>query len=365
MQRLKHSPYMIWAKTQTHLPYNLASSGMTNYPLSSLPVSIVELEITGDSYYGYGPLLDAIARKEGVSPSNIFTTIGASLANHIAMASLLNAGDEVLIEQPTYELISSAASYLGTAIKRFPRRPENGYQIDPDDVRRTVSPRTKLIVLTNLHNPSGCYTDATRLTAIGEIARTHGARVLVDEVYLDGAVSEKPRSAVHLGPEFIVTNSLTKMYGLSGLRCGWVSGQPDLIRAMWELNDLFDGIPPFPTEQLSVVALRNLEEIGRQNRAILAVNRSLFANALRNMPDLTDPLSGHGTIYFSRFTGGDVDTFVEFLRNNFETAVVPGKYFDMPEYIRIGLGGENEMFREGVTRLEESLRRFRRLGSTR
>src|SRR5205085_8584350 len=104
------------------------------------------------------------------------------------------------------------------------------------------------IVVTNLHNPTSTLTGEDTIREIGEIARRAGARVLVDEVYLDAAFEKAPRSAAHLGDHFIVTSSLTKVYGLSGLRCGWIIGDPKLATAMWRLNDLFGVIPAHMAE---------------------------------------------------------------------------------------------------------------------
>ena len=146
----------------------------------------------------------------------------------------------------------------------------------PAQVRRVITRKTKLIVLTNLHNPSSVLASETALREIGGLARSVGARVLVDEVYLDAVYINTPKPAYHLGPEFVVTSSLTKVYGLSGLRCGWILAEPDLARAMWRLNDLFASIPAHPAELLSVVALENLDTIRDRARKIVEADRALL-----------------------------------------------------------------------------------------
>ncbi len=259
--RHRHSDYMLWAKTQGRAKYNLATSGVGSFPLRDLPVTIDQLEINGDSTYGYAPLQHAIAKKCGVDPDCVVAADGTSMANHLAMAALLDPGDEVLIEQPTYELLTSTLLYLGAAVKTFVRDENNGYALDPAEVRRAITPKTRLIVLTNLHNPSSVLAPDSVLREIGELARSIGARVLVDEVYLDAVYTNTPKTAYLLGPEFVVTSSLTKVYGLSGLRCGWILAEPDLARAMWRLNDLFASIPAHPAELLSVVAMEHLAQI--------------------------------------------------------------------------------------------------------
>ena len=123
-------------------------------PLRELPVTIDQLEINGDSTYGYAPLQQAIAKKCGVDPDCVVAAAGTSMANHLAMAALIDPGDEVLIEQPTYELLTSTLLYLGATVKHFARTEESGYALDPHEVRRVITRKTKLIVITNLHNPS-------------------------------------------------------------------------------------------------------------------------------------------------------------------------------------------------------------------
>ena len=180
------------------------------------------------------------------------TAAGTSGANYLAFATLLDPGDEVLIEHPTYGLLVDALEYVGAVVKRFARTHESGYAVEAEAVRRAVTPQTKLIVVTNLHNPSSVLTGESVLREIGEIARSVGARVLVDEVYLDAVYENTPRTSFHLGAEFVVTSSLTKVYGVSGLRCGWILAEAELARAMWRMNDLFAATPVHPGELLSV-----------------------------------------------------------------------------------------------------------------
>src|SRR5215207_6080944 len=249
--RVKSSEYMHWAKTRAHGRFDLATSDVMYYPLSELPVRLGELEITGPSWYGYAPLQEALAAKCGVPTDSVVAATGTSMANHLAMAALLEPGDEVLIEQPTYDPLLGVARYLGADVRRFERAFENGFRIDPGEVARRVTPRTRLVVLTNLHNPSSAFTEEATLEALRDIARGVGARLLVDEVYLDAVFERAPPTALRLGPEFVVTSSLTKVYGLSGLRCGWVLAEAALAQKMWRLNDLFGAIPAHAAELLS------------------------------------------------------------------------------------------------------------------
>jgi aspartate/methionine/tyrosine aminotransferase len=350
-----HSPYMEFAKLRSGAKYNLATSGIMSYPLAGLPVRIEDLEINGPTVYGYAPLQERLARYTGAPPECIFAAAGTSFANHMAMAACFNPGDEVLIEHPTYELLESTAVYLGAKIRHFERRLEDGFRIDPAEVERQMSPLTKLIVVTNLHNPTGNYADEETVRAVGDIAKSRGARVLVDEVYLETFYGKRPRPAFLMGEQFLVTSSLTKAFGLSGLRCGWVLAGAELVDRMWRINDLYAATPAHPAELISVIALDHLDRVAARAKKLLAENRRLLGDFLDSRTDLDFYRPEQGTIVFPRLRSGNVEQFVDLLRDKYETSVVPGVYFDMPQHFRIGIGGDPEMTRVGLERLGEAL----------
>jgi aspartate/methionine/tyrosine aminotransferase len=349
------SEYMAWAKISSHARFNLATSGLKNLQFTELRVDLNDLELTRDGGYGYQPLQNALAERLDVSAASIVTAIGTSLANHLAMAALIQPGDEVLIEQPTYEPLLALAHYLGASIKRFPRRFADQFQVLPAEVERNLSARTRLIVLTNLHNPSGVLIPEESLRAVGELARRSGAHVLVDEVYLEALFAKREPTAFKFGPEFVVTSSLTKAFGLSGLRCGWIVAAPVLAERIWSLNDLFGVMPAHPAERLSVLALQQLEEISAKTESLLNNNRNLVYEFLDSRDDLEAIKPEFGTIVFPRLRKGSVDTLCRLLNEKFETSVVPGRFFEAPDHFRLGFPIEPEMLKEGLMRLGKAL----------
>lgn len=357
--RTKSSEYMLWAKTRSQAPFNLASSGVANYALGDLQVRLEDLDLSGPSAYGYAPLQDALARHTGAPPECVVAATGTSMANHLVMAALLEPGDEVLIEQPAYEPLVAAAEYLGADVKRFARKFGDNFSVDPDEIERAASPRTRLVVLTNLHNPSSALVTEETLLRVGELASRSGARVLVDEVYLEAMFERAPRSAFGLGEQFVVTSSLTKVYGLSGLRCGWVLAEPELAARLWRLNDLFGVIPAHAAERLSVVALENLPRIAERSRSLLEENRRLLNSFLFSRDDLEYYGLEFGTVSFPRLRRGTARELCELLAEKYETSVVPGDFFGMPEHIRVGVGGETGALRGGLERLGAALDELR------
>jgi aspartate/methionine/tyrosine aminotransferase len=361
-ERVKSSSYLEWAKLHSGSKWNLATSGMLSYPLAELPVTIADLEINGSNTYGYKPLVERLATRCGVAPECVVTTNGTSMANHLALATMLEPGDEVLIEQPTYGLLLDVLGYLGAKLVRFERRVEDDFQIDVDELGAKITARTKLIVICNLHNPTGALTSDATLRKIGELAVEVGAKVLVDEVYLDMVPVEEfsspYRTSALLGPEFVVTNSLTKTYGVSGIRCGWILAEAGLAKRIRRMDDIMSGSPVFPAEQLGVVVLDNLAKIGARSAEILGANRAAVKAFLDSRDDLKCYWPEWGSVVFPRLLTGPVEEFCEVLRERFGATVVPGRFFEMPEHFRIGMGGDVAMTAAALGQLGAGLDAF-------
>jgi aspartate/methionine/tyrosine aminotransferase len=349
------SVYIHWAKTSSSAKFDLATSAPVPYPTADLPFEKGDIEINAPGSYGYEPLTDALAARLGVDPKSLVYAHGTSMANHLAMASLVERGADVLIESPGYEPHVSLAQYLGANVKRFYRRPEAGFAIDVREIDSAVTQNTRLIALTNLHNPSSAFVDNDTLARIGDVARRVGAHVLVDEVYLEAMFDERPPSAYHLGPQFVATGSLTKAYGLSGLRCGWIVAHPRLAESMNRLDDLYGVIPPHAIERLSVIAVKHLDTIAARAKHLMETNRKVFYEFLDRRTDLQSARQKFGTVLFPRLLRGNVDALWTVLLEKYDTKIVPGRFFGAPDHFRIGIGCESETLVEGLNRLGAAL----------
>ena len=323
--------------------------------------SIEDLEIGGTGPYGYQPLMERLAAKAGVPEECVVYTLGTSMANFLALTALVHRGDEVLVERPTYDPLLTILDHIGARVSRFERLAEKGFRLGLGELERKLTPQTRLVILCNLHNPSSAFTDDGTMRQVGEMAAKVGARVLVDEVYLETLFDQPWRSAFHLGANFVVTSSLTKAYGLSGIRCGWILAQPELVQRMWQIVDFTYGVPVHPAELLAVVVLDNLDRVRDRARALLETNRALVNEFLARHPELDCEPSRFGTTVFPRLREGRADEFVEMLREQFETSVVPGEFFEQPQHFRIGFGGATETVRGGLERLSAALQTFRRV----
>jgi aspartate/methionine/tyrosine aminotransferase len=350
-----HAPYMEWAKSRPAARFDLAISNVLGASIEDLPGAADALALTGRNDNGYAPLLEAIAGRYGVSPAQVTTAQGCSGANFLVYAALLAPGDDVLIEEPGYDPLLGAPRLVGANVVRFKRDLADGFALDPDRVRAAMTPRTRLIVITSPHNPTGAVADRPTLEAIGDTAANHGAYVVVDEVYLD-TVDANPSPAAAFGDRFISTSSLTKSYGLAGLRCGWILSSEDVAAKLRRARDVVDGTGSIVAERLGVLAFQHLDALHARAKRILDTNRPVALEVLRRRPELELVEPQGGTVAFPRLKEvDDTSHFAEQLLRERDTAIVPGRFFQAPQHFRLGFSGPEETLREGLARLEAAL----------
>lgn len=351
----RRAPYLEWAKARPEAAFDLAMSNILPCSIEDLPGARNVVALSGENSAGWPPLLRLIAGRYGVQPDGVTTASGTSGANFLVCAALLAPGDTALVEQPAYDPLLAAPRAVGAQIVRFERSFEDGYAINPARVEEAITPRTRLIVVTSPHNPSGALADLSSLRAVGRIAEAAGARVLVDEVYLDAIDADRPVAAA-LGDTFITTSSLTKSYGLSGLRCGWALSSPEVAAQLRRTRDLVDGGGSIVTERLSALAFGQLDRLIDRARQLLETNGPLVRATLGARPDLEWVEPGGGTVVFPRITGvADTRRFAERLLAERHTAVVPGSFFEAPSHFRLGFGGRTEPLRAGLEALAAAL----------
>lgn len=352
------APYIRWAKTCRRPRIDLAASGVRAVSTSELVGDARAADLfalSGPNDEGYEPLVRAIAARYGVPPASVATAAGTSGANFLAMAALVAPGEEVLVEAPAYDPLLGVPRLLGARVARFARRFEDGFALDPDEVARALGLATRLIVISNPHNPTGALADPDTLREIGRLAARVGARVLVDEVYLEArfeASGSAPWSAAALGEPFVATSSLTKAWGLPGLRIGWVLASEDVARQVRETRDLVDVIGAFPAEQLAVRAFAELDRLSARTAAILGPQWAMAREALDRCPQLAYVPPRAGTVVFPRLVGAaDADAFAERLLRDHDTLVVPGRYFEAPAHVRLSFGGDRDTLEAGLAAL--------------
>ncbi len=350
--------YLLWAKRRPHPVNDLGRSDVAACSLADLPGAREALELTGRNDEGWEPLVQRVAARYGVRPDQVATATGTSGANFLVCAALLRPGDDVLVEKPAYDPLLAVPRLLGANSVRFERRFEDGFRLDLGRVASAITPRTRLIMLTNPHNPAGVLTGSDDLRALAALAERRDCYVLADEIYLDAVAVAAPPVAASLSPRIITTSSLTKAYGLAGLRCGWALADPGICEEIRRARDLVDGSGSVLAERAAAAAFDHLPALAARAEAILAPNFQRFAAFMAAQPDLEWVVPAGGTVAFPRLRGqASADAFADRLLREFETAVVPGRFFEAPAHFRVALGIPGDVLERGLQGIARALGR--------
>ena len=351
---MKQSPYVTWAKRHHSVTYNLASSGVATPPLDDIGFGLEDLELTGEHEEGWPPLLERLAKRYGVASQQVVLAPGASMANHLVCALLLEPGDNVLVEHPVYEPLHALPKYFHTEVRFFERPAENGYPLSAEVIEPLLDEGTRLLICSNLHNPSGKWVRTSELEGLTSLAERHDFHILVDEVYLEWLYSRGERTASLLSPRMITTRSMTKAFGLDALRAGWILSSKEIAEKLRRLNDLFSITTPFPTERMAARALDHADNILAALKERLNENRSLVEDFLSRHTELSWTAPDAGPVGFVRLKDGSVDALVAHLLEK-DAAVAPGHFFGAADHFRLGFGMKKEVLVEGLCRLDEVL----------
>jgi hypothetical protein len=349
--------YLLWAKRRPHPANDLGRSDVVACTLADLPGAREALELVGRNDEGWGPLVDRLAAHYRVRADQVATATGTSGANFLVCAALIRPGDDVLVERPGYDPLVAVPLMLGANVIRFERRFADGFRLNLDGVAAALTPRTRLIIVTNPHNPAGALSGLDELRALGELAERHGCYVLADEIYLD-AIGEPPQAvAASVSPRIITTGSLTKVYGLAGLRCGWALADPVLCEEFRRARDLVDGTGSVLAERAAAVAFDHLPALAARARRILEPNFASFDQFMAGQPALEWVKPRGGTVAFPRLRGvTSSDAFAERLVLEYQTAVVPGRFFEAPAHFRVALGIQHDVLARGLDAIGRALR---------
>jgi aspartate/methionine/tyrosine aminotransferase len=290
----------------------------------------------------------------------VFTVSGGtSLANWVACAAALEGARkdaEVIVERPTYEPLLRIPEMFACRVRRLDRRFADRWAIDLDRFSTLVTARTRLAIVTNLHNPSGARIDEPTLAAMAALLARVGATLLVDEVYLECEFGERTASCVHAGPNVITTCSLTKAYGLDGLRAGWLLGPSALVRRAARIHDMLGANGVAPGERMQVAAFGRLPALRARAHALLDPNLERLRDYFVAERRLTVHLPPGGNVAFPRLPASvSSDRLADLLRERYSTLVVPGRFFEMPRHIRISFGMRSDVFARGLRNLSRAL----------
>jgi aspartate/methionine/tyrosine aminotransferase len=352
--------------------YNLSESGVHPLTLEELLTpeelaSLARVEIGYTQTNGTAGLREGIARLyPGIGLEQVLATAGSSEANFLLIWSLIDPGDEVLFELPNYMQMAGLLRAFGAEVKTFRLRESLGWQPDLDEMKRLVTPRTKLIVVTNPNNPTGAVLSPEAMKGIVDLAAGAGAWILADEVYR-GAELEGPTTPSFWGryDKVLAVNGLSKAYGLPGLRIGWIVGPAEVVQRTWPYHDYTTISPSALSDRLASIVLKpeTRERVLRRTRTILTANFPVLEEWLKGHGGLFSFLPPRaGAICFVRY-GLEVNStaLVERLIREKSVLLVPGDHFETDGYLRIGFGSEAGYLRKALERVDETLKKIARM----
>jgi aspartate/methionine/tyrosine aminotransferase len=351
---------------ENQVELNISESGILPLSVRELVDDPAELERVLRVPLGYPQTNGTEALRANIASlypeagaENVLVTCGCSEANFIATWSQIERGDEVIFMAPNYMQVDGLARAFGATVKRWPLREELRWAPDLDELRRLVTPQTRLIAVCNPNNPTGASLSEDAIRQICAAATKVGATILADEVYR-GAEFEGGLSPTFWGryERVICTGGLSKAYGLPGLRTGWVIGSQKLVERLWGYHDYTSIGPAMLTDGLATLALAP----GRRERILARTKRILH----QNYPAVSEWLGHHreqfthvppraGAIaWIGCRDGRNTAQFAEEMRVRKSVLLVPGEQLGMPSYLRIGFGGDAAHLRRAFARIDEA-----------
>ena len=338
-------------------PFTLEELNQLN-PQDNLLQKLAEMKIGYNPTMGSDLLRNKIAKLYGpdTASENILVTTGAIEADFLLSNTLVNDGDKVVILWPAYQALYSTAEACGAQLEFWKLSAKNHFQPDLKALSVIIDKKTKLLVLNIPNNPTGAVISKQQLNTILEWAEEYDFYVLCDEVYHElifqnGIVPPYARS---LSKRAISVGSMSKAYGLSGLRLGWIAGPESIIEQFWSYKD-YTSISNSPiSDYLAQYALDNFARISNRNHSIITKNRETLKQWFEEHSQYFDYyLPEAGVLCFPGIKNIPISS-KELALDLFDKKsllVVPGECFDIPNHLRIGFGGD-------TYKLEKSLSIF-------
>ena len=353
--------------------HNLADSSADSMALRELVgaedlPALLDLPLHYPEVNGESRLRDLIAglAGSGATRDNVLVTVGAAQANAVIVETLAVTGSNVVVMEPGYRQVAGTAANRGIEVRAYQLAPDRDWSLDLEQLAALVDDDTSIIYVCNPNNPTGKVLDDADLDAIVAIADQHDAIILADEVY-QGSERSSDRVAHTLwgrSERVVVVNSLSKSYGLSGLRIGWVVGPADLVTDLWRRHEYLVISAGRVDNLLASFALTEPRRAQLLERNLRAVGRGweeLEAWAARNADVVHIPRPDSTGLAFVRY---DIDlpseAVADAIRLEGDVLVAPGTYFGLDGWFRLNFGFAPEVMRDALGRIEPVLHRLRR-----
>ncbi|MCJ7581945.1 MAG: aminotransferase class I/II-fold pyridoxal phosphate-dependent enzyme [Candidatus Aminicenantes bacterium] len=351
-----------WFDTyQYEIEYDIGESAVKTLGVKDLNIDLNEIIFRYGYHKGRPDLRKIIASSfTGFSPENIIVTTGASEANFVVIASLVKPGDHVIVEHPNYPSNYEVPRSLGCDVDLYTLRFENEFRPLASELEAKITPRTKLISLTHPNNPTGSKISREELQKIIDIAESKDIHLLFDETYREMDFENSLPPAATLSPKVISISSLSKSFGLPGLRFGWLATQDqDVLRAALAVREQVSIANNALSEEIALRVLMEKDRYVDMAKQRIHKNRGIVADWINQQENFEWVCPEAGVVGFPRIKNHvdvEPEKLYRHLVEQYKTFVVPGRCFEMdPRHFRLGFGGESEKIKIGLNNLNKAL----------
>jgi aspartate/methionine/tyrosine aminotransferase len=341
------------------IAYNLAESSVTDKLWQDLNLNLDGLVLQYGDHLGHPQLRALLAQEANLEPDQVMLTVGAASALFMIHTTLLNPNDECIVTFPNYGTNLETPKAIGCHIKRLELRFEESWALNLARLEALISPRTKLISLTTPHNPTGVTLSQTELEEVFALAARVGAYVLVDETYREMSFDPALPMAASLAKHVISVSSVSKTYGLPGIRLGWLITQDALLleKLLAAKEQIFIGGSVLD-EEVAYQILQNKTAILEQTHRHIKTNFKAVKTFMQQQAKLEWVESRGGVVCFPRLAKDiNLERFYQALQTH-GTYVGRGGWFEMPDsYFRLGYGWVNfEILERGLSGIAQAIK---------
>lgn len=324
---------------------NMTESSITPRSISDLGLSVpTDLPLEHGREKGLHGICGMLAEKYGIEKESILLTVGASSAIYFVQTALLNQGDHLVIMRPNYPLNIEGAQTTGCEISCVDIDYENGFRVDVDKIAGAIRPETKLISICNPNNPSGTTMSVEEMQKLAKVAEEKNCYLLVDETYADLMYDGKLPGAATFGSHVIGVSSMSKTWGVSGLRVGWITTtNKELMDTFVAAKQIISITAGVLDETLCEQIMAKADELHPPIIAELKRRRDLVDSWVQSESEFLEwipPVAGAtGMVKVKQSPPGGMDAFHKRLREEQQVAVIPGRCFEQSdEFFRLGFG---------------------------
>lgn len=341
--------------------YNLSESSVTDIAFRDLNIDLNQVVLAYDDHLGRPKLRELIAADApNLHPDQVMTTVGAAAALFIVATTLLEKDDHMVVVFPNYATNLETPRQIGANVEQVVLRFEEGWRLDVDDLAARIRPETKYVSITVPHNPTGGMVTEDDLRRLVGIVEEKGCRLLVDETYREMGYEAVLPVAASLSPRVISVASLSKTYGLPGIRTGWLICQDAaLMETFLAAKEQIFITNPVLDEEIAAQFLAGKAAFLKQKRAEIQARLDIVREWVAEEPGISWVEPRGGVVSFPRIEADvDVDRFYDILLKRYQTYVGPGHWFDCDRrHFRLGFGWSSmDELRAGLTNISQALR---------